>query len=84
MEFGGLTCRGTESSLLQCTISGSFVRTWSKLFFSNQDDYAGVRCIRRSASKYVAVPHCEYTVYMCMVASCYILYIAVLCQSLLH
>jgi len=50
MEFGGLACRGTESSLLQCTISDSFVRTWSKHFFSNQDDYAGVRCIRKSAT----------------------------------
>jgi len=55
MEFGGLQCTGTESSLQQCTVGSSFVRTWSQHFFSNHEDYAGVRCIHRRAGKYVAV-----------------------------
>ena len=47
MEYGGLSCRGSETSLLHCGFSRSFVETWSKLFFSNQRDYAGVRCLPR-------------------------------------
>ena len=48
MEFGGLDCTGTESTLQECSVSSGFVRTWSKLFFSNQGDYSGVGCIPRS------------------------------------
>lgn len=48
MEYGGLSCQGTESSLQECTVSQSFVDTFSKFFFCNQRDYAGVRCIPRT------------------------------------
>ena len=48
MEFGGLTCRGTESTLQECSVSSAFVEVFSDLFFSNQRDYSGVKCIPRS------------------------------------
>ena len=51
MEYGGMYCRGNEASILHCEVNTGFVETWSKLFFSNQGDYAGVRCIPRTASK---------------------------------
>ena len=48
MEFGGLDCTGTESTLQKCSVSSGFVRTWSRLSLSNQGDYSGVECIPRS------------------------------------
>ena len=45
VEYGGLNCRGNENTLQSCGVSSSFVDTWSKLFFSNRGDYAGVECI---------------------------------------
>jgi len=47
MEYGGLICQGTESSLQECTVSQSYVETWSEHFYCNQGDYAGVRCTPR-------------------------------------
>ena len=52
-EYGGLICQGTELSLQQCAVSSSFVRTWSKLFFSNERDYAGVKCTPKEICKIV-------------------------------
>ena len=51
MEFGGLQCTGTESSLQECSVYSRYVVTWSKLFFSNQRHYSGVKCIPRSTGK---------------------------------
>ena len=53
MEYGGMFCRGNETSLLHCEIFSNFVETASSLIISNQGDYAGVRCIpRTSKNKY--------------------------------
>ena len=51
MEYGGMSCSGTESSLMQCRVNSYFVELWSQLIFSNQRNYAGVRCIPRKTSE---------------------------------
>lgn len=51
MEYGGFNCRGNETSLQSCSLSSSYVETWSKLFFSNHRDYAGVKCIPKTTGK---------------------------------
>lgn len=48
MEYGGFNCQGTESSLQQCAVTGTYVTIWSQLFFCNEEDYAGVRCIPKT------------------------------------
>ena len=47
MEFGGLDCRGNETSLHECSVSSRFVELWSRLIFSNHRRYSGVRCIHK-------------------------------------
>ena len=47
MEFGGLTCRGNESSLQECTVSQSNVKAWSRLILCDSRDYSAVKCIPR-------------------------------------
>lgn len=49
MEYGGLNCRGTESSIQQCSVTSTFVTAFSDLLFSNQRDYAGVKCIPKTS-----------------------------------
>ena len=49
MEYGGMACRGTESSLQECGVSRTFVRSFSNLFFSGHDDYAGVKCVPQTS-----------------------------------
>ena len=51
MEYGGIECRGNETSLLHCRVFDPYVEILSNFIISNQRDYAGVRCILRSASK---------------------------------
>ena len=48
MEFGGLGCTGTESTLQKCSVSSGFVKPFSSFIFSNRGDYSGVECIPRS------------------------------------
>ena len=43
-----MRCRGDESSLMQCRVYDYFVRTGG---LYDQEDYAGVRCIRRKTSE---------------------------------
>ena len=46
-EYGGLNCQGTESSLKECSVISSFVTTYSELAYSNEREYAGVKCISK-------------------------------------
>ena len=51
MEYGGLICQGTESSLQDCAVSQSHVETWSDHVYCDQGDSAGVRCTPRIYGK---------------------------------
>ena len=51
MEYGGMFCRGNETSLLHCRVHRSFTEILSRFIISNQRDYAGVRCIPQTTSK---------------------------------
>ena len=42
MEFGGLDCRGNETSLHECSVYSRFVKSESSY---NHRSYSGVRCI---------------------------------------
>ena len=57
MEYGGLNCQGTESSLDECAVSLSFVETWSNIYYCNQRDNAGVRCTPRMYGKLYVGTH---------------------------
>ena len=53
MEFGGLFCRGTESSLQECDVSSYYVMRRSNFGYCNQWDYVGVKCIPRITGKHM-------------------------------
>ena len=57
MEYGGLNCQGTESSLDECAVSLSFVETRSNIYYCNQGDNAGVRCTPRMYGKLYVATH---------------------------
>ena len=51
MEYGGIDCQGTESSLQECSVHSTIVRYLSEIFFANLENYAGVKCVPQTSGK---------------------------------